>query len=112
MKKDQIYVLGPAGGPYKVGHSVEPTTRLATLQIGRESRLIMHHCAHYEGVRACHLEKFAHRLLAEHRINGEWFDVSISQAIDAIELAHRILLCRTKRPSADEPIPLRKEIPV
>jgi len=70
----KLYLIGCADF-FKVGISVDPYKRLASLQTGNP-----HHCrllAIWEPHYAPGLEKKIHRLLECHRVRGEWFSFSV-----------------------------------
>lgn len=65
-----VYVIGPVGGPYKVGYTDgDGTVRLAALQTGYWENLVLHKI--FEG--DFRLEGFLHGLYAPKRLRGEWF---------------------------------------
>jgi len=67
----------------KVGYSLNPSKRVATLQTGSPELLTLAYC-----VNACRLvESKAHCLLSDVKSSGEWFKCSVSQAKDAISRA-------------------------
>ncbi|MFJ6775736.1 GIY-YIG nuclease family protein [Kitasatospora sp. NPDC091257] len=68
---DFVYVVGsPVARPVKIGRSVDPPSRLASLQAGSpvELRLL----ATFPG--GPRLEKYLHVRFADQRVHGEWFD--------------------------------------
>lgn len=72
-----LYLIseGP-DGPIKIGHSVAPDARLATLQTGNARPLRIH--ASYMLMRddAIFAEECLHQELEERALVGEWFDLS------------------------------------
>lgn len=65
-----IYCISAGPGcPVKVGISVQPTARLQTLRAQRGKNLQMY----WTGFGDFGDEREAHRLLADRRIEGEWF---------------------------------------
>jgi hypothetical protein len=81
-----IYVIRGDHGLIKIGISTNPSARLAQLQTASPSALSFAYIAalRCDG-RAVEAE--AHRTLAAHRRNGEWFDVSPDMAVAAIAAA-------------------------
>ena len=84
MNSRFVYVAGDQNGALKIGISFNPTQRLTQLQ--HTSPLVLHHQTSVSGS-ARSVERVAHLLLSEKRLRGEWFDVSIEEAIAAVELA-------------------------
>lgn len=85
--RTSIYVIGPKGGPYKIGFSANPTARLSSLQTGTTDYLILHYKEETDTEIAKVIEKLIHRQLAHKRIRGEWFDVSLEEAIGEVRFA-------------------------
>ncbi|MFJ7250164.1 GIY-YIG nuclease family protein [Kitasatospora sp. NPDC098652] len=68
---ESVYVVGsPAARPVKIGRSVDPASRLASLQAGSPVELCL--LATFPG--GPRLEKHLHGCFARQRIHGEWFD--------------------------------------
>jgi hypothetical protein len=67
----RVYFIRPEVRPgrMKIGYSTSPNSRLRALQIGSPDRLIL--VASFRGTPAD--ERKMHRLLAPHRVSGEWF---------------------------------------
>lgn len=86
-----VYVIGTEDGPVKVGMSESPGGRLGTLQTGSAVRLQLLH------MRACrsrehaqwHEETF-HKVYAEKRLVGEWFDLPAAYAIEGVNTSFEI----------------------
>lgn len=83
----RIYVMQAADGSLKVGHSRNPELRLQQIP---EAVDVLHQSGLV--VDAELVERTAHRLLtlAGKHVRGEWFAVTLGEAIDAIERAERI----------------------
>lgn len=81
-----IYVIGFAtgGGPLKVGIADNPPSRLRGLQTASpyELALLFHENV---GISAQRLEFAVHWVLEKHRVRGEWFSVTLPEALAAIE---------------------------
>ena len=79
-----IYVMKEAGSDrVKIGITRSPQTRLAQLQAGCPSRIDYAFVAPVSGDPRA-IEKEAHRMLAGHRLGGEWFDCTPELAIAAV----------------------------
>lgn len=81
-----IYVIGPRFGPRKIGFASDVQKRLATLQSSNPAELIIQYRIDVGG-QARDVEFEAHRLLQDRRLRGEWFNVTLDDAIGAIETA-------------------------
>lgn len=94
-----VYIIGPISGkPVKVGYATDARKRLAALQVGNPSELhILHLVELLNDSEAEQLESILHHALSDHHIRGEWFDVSIDDATEAINelLNGQILAART-----------------
>ncbi|UPT89574.1 GIY-YIG nuclease family protein [Bradyrhizobium barranii subsp. apii] len=85
----QLYVIqDPGSGFLKIGKAFDPEGRLSQFQTGTPHQLtIVHtHCCE-DDAEAPALEPMVHRILAEHRVRGEWFNVTLDQAKAAIAQA-------------------------
>ena len=80
-----VYVIAQERGPVKVGISDKPMFRLRSLQTGHASRLDLKHSREADNAKL--VERLAHHALREKRLSGEWFDVTVDEAIAAIESA-------------------------
>jgi len=81
------YVIGAADGPMKVGLTRQPVERRAALQVGNHSELAIHHAVPVPKADARAVEAYAHWLISHSSIGGEWFGVSIGDAIEAVDSA-------------------------
>jgi hypothetical protein len=78
-----VYVISNEQGQVKIGITSDPFQRLASLQTGSHSRL------KFEYIGVCDkagymVEQVAHQMLAQHRLEGEWFAVSPAMAVAAV----------------------------
>lgn len=64
-----VYFIQAESGPVKIGRALQPSSRLAELQVGNHEVLTL--LAVVRGGRA--LERAYHEQFAEHRKVGEWF---------------------------------------
>lgn len=89
-----LYVIAPiGGGPCKIGISARIVKRLRDLQHFHPHKLGVYHVKQFAArdvlLRA---EQAAHRDLAGHRLQGEWFDVSPERAAETINAVFDRLL--------------------
>ena len=87
--KTSIYVIGPDGGPYKVGIARRPKRRIAELQTGNPCPLVLHYQTAVAASLARQVEQLTHRFLKPRQLTGEWFDVTLEQATGAVGQALR-----------------------
>jgi hypothetical protein len=85
-----VYVIGGQTGAQKIGISVAPSQRVATMQVYSPVKLVVHHRTDPSGD-ARLVERVAHQLLAEKRLHGEWFDVQIEEAVTAVKRAIQLV---------------------
>jgi hypothetical protein len=84
-----VYVIGPKVGPLKIGVAISIEKRLASLQVGHPQRLRI--LGEWQHKRPYIVEEHAHRALAKERMCGEWFDVSLQEATEAVTVAvHKV----------------------
>lgn len=87
MGNDQtshVYVIGPDGGPFKIGVANDVEIRLRQIQIDQPRALAIKHREIVPFSARYIVEKHAHAILAQHRVRGEWFRVPALMAIDAV----------------------------
>ncbi len=84
---EYLYVIAASkNGPVKLGYSKHPDKRLKQLQTGNPEILILHHCEMVEIDNIRRAEKELHRILGYCRLKGEWFNMSVDDAI--LEAVH------------------------
>ena len=80
--KGHVYII-EADDRIKIGRTNNIAKRLNALrgQSGREFKRVCHTipCSNY-----CNIETVMHKLFREHRVLGEWFDISFEQASKAL----------------------------
>lgn len=77
-----LYVIAAAKeGPVKLGLSVHPEKRVRQLQTASPVPLSIFHTEEIEDVRVKIAEKALHQLLGHKRMKGEWFDMTVEDAI-------------------------------
>lgn len=91
-----IYVIGEKGGPYKIGYSGSPNQRLNALRQSTRMDLEIWLTGELPYKNARGVELLTHKILAEHRVEGEWFSVTVEQAEAAITEADRQYDARPK----------------
>ena len=80
-----IYVISSAksdNSPCKIGISDNPENRVKQLQTGHPEKLEIKFMKKLENARL--YEKLLHKDMSYIRSHGEWFDLSVKQAIDQI----------------------------
>lgn len=83
-----LYVIGwDANGPVKIGYTTDPERRLAQLQTAQPNPLQIFHTREVEAERARLMEGLVHKVNRRHKINGEWYNLSVDDAIAEIEMA-------------------------
>lgn len=86
--KTFIYVIAAdENGPIKIGISQNPEKRLRQLQTGHERRLILFHVQEFEPERAHLIERIIHNTVRHKRKIGEWFDLTVVEAIGEVDFA-------------------------
>lgn len=81
-----VYVIAAKDGPVKIGMAKDVHRRFGALKTGSPVALALAYVAAVSGS-ARTLERDVHRLLAEKQFMGEWFAVSVEEAVIAIERA-------------------------
>lgn len=89
-KTVDIYVMASGGGPVKIGVTRQITSRVSTLCAASPYPITVAFLAAVNDDPFL-LETYVHQLLADRRLNAEWFDVNPSEAIDTIRRAARDL---------------------
>jgi hypothetical protein len=83
-----VYVIAArVEGPVKIGFSNNPQKRLRQLQTGHPERLHLHHTQGFPAKRVKVMEKIIHHTISYLRQTGEWFDLSVEDAIAEVEFA-------------------------
>lgn len=86
-----VYVVGAETGPLKIGATGNLKQRLKELQMASAFTLTVHFSKAMGRFEAFTVEKAAHVALRAKRLRGEWFEVTLQEAKEAIEAAHRDL---------------------
>lgn len=82
-----IYVIRGEHGLIKVGSSTNPRARLAQLRTASPFPLEIDYLGFTRSDLYVEVEKTAHAILADHRVNLEWFDCEPDLAVAAIHRA-------------------------
>ena len=81
-----IYVVAESEfGPCKIGFAERTQHRLGCLQCGNHRKLTLAfemECPNYRMA-----EKIAHRRVLRKQLRGEWFDITVVEAINAVKQA-------------------------
>lgn len=81
-----LYVIGAIDqGPVKLGISAHPERRLKQLQTGHSHRLQVYHTEPVPPERARLYEQLLHRDIGYRRTHGEWFDLTVEQAVAQVQ---------------------------
>lgn len=81
-----VYVIASSEtGPCKVGITHAPEKRLKQLQTGHPAKLRIWHLLECEDARR--MERIIHDTLKIHRASGEWFHLSVEDAIAEVRFA-------------------------
>ena len=84
-----VYVISAETGHVKIGIAGEPASRRKALQNAHYEVLTLRHFVRCTTKEAPVFEREAHLLLSDKWIRGEWFRVSVEDAISAVEVAMR-----------------------
>jgi hypothetical protein len=75
----------------KIGRAQDPAARLRDLQTSHYQQLTLSYTRECAPVEANAVERRAHQALAERKLYGEWFSVSIEEAQSVIDDAHAVI---------------------
>lgn len=79
-----VYVIGAPDGPQKIGIAGDPKKRLMAIQTGSHAPVAIALSVEASDGGAEHVENYAHWLLRDARLSGEWFRVTPEQATKAV----------------------------
>lgn len=86
MQESFLYVIGAsAEGPVKLGFSAKPDRRLGQLQTGHAEPLCLFHTESVPVEKVRLYERLLHRDVGYQRVHGEWFNLTVEQAIANIQ---------------------------
>lgn len=81
-----LYVIAAdEQGPVKIGLSKHPDRRLRQLQTGHACKLVLHHAEPVEDGQVRALERIVHEQIRHRRMQGEWFDLTVPDAIAEVQ---------------------------
>ena len=82
MSDSFLYVIAASvTGPVKLGISVDPARRLKQLQTGHAEKLHLYHSAPARLEKARLYERLLHRDISHTKSYGEWFSLTVEQAV-------------------------------
>lgn len=87
MNNHWIYVIGDTASPYKIGFTKDPDKRLKTLQTGNPKKLQIHYKEQINENEVKYIEKQIHNELKRKQVSGEWFNISLDDAISEVKYA-------------------------
>lgn len=86
-----VYVMSyPNSDRVKIGHSLNPTARASEIGGTLAPEVPIVDIAFWCSERRHDVERKAHEIEAKNRRNGEWFEISIDQAIQSIKKSAEI----------------------
>ena len=92
-----VYVFGLCGTNFvKIGSSSNIKSRFTTIQVATPLEVVVHSMTcPPDGIYHIEVEMLAHRILAEYRVRGEWFNLDHIKATAAVlDAAYGILLMK------------------
>jgi predicted GIY-YIG superfamily endonuclease len=91
VEQSYLYVISAStSGPCKLGRSNDPEKRLRQLQTGHSETLHLFHQELVTGSEISLMERALHRTIAFKRMRGEWFNITVEEAI--AEVRHAVML--------------------
>ena len=88
MAAYQIYVMGVAGGPHKIGICNDVKLRLYHVRRDEGSQgIVLFETFELSQRKAIAAERYAHWLLREKQFRGEWFNVDLAEALNTVKTA-------------------------
>ncbi len=81
-----LYVIAESyEGPVKIGYSAQPEKRLKQLQTGASTKLNLCYQQSVKNNEAKRIERMIHKTLGYKRSHGEWFNLSVEEAIIEVQ---------------------------
>jgi hypothetical protein len=99
-----VYVISAGPQAQKIGISAKAAVRLSQMQVAHHTTLVLFHMTMVGDARA--VERYAHQMLAERSLRGEWFDVSPDEARKVVEVARAAVDRGETSPSGSREPPL------
>lgn len=86
MNETYIYVIGASEeGPVKIGYSADPSVRVRKLQTGHVEKLRIFYTQAVSENAVRKAERQIHTTIGYLRIRGEWFNLSVNDAIAEVQ---------------------------
>lgn len=82
-----IYVIGGTEKPYKIGITRNLEQRLKNLQTGHPYELKIHYKEEIPESQVRLIEQTIHKTIKHKQTHGEWFDISLEDAISEVKFA-------------------------
>jgi Meiotically up-regulated gene 113 len=82
-----VYVMGSPRGPVKIGIARNPRRRHQAIQTGSAKPVRLLYSREIPAALAPSVEGHAHWRVREHRLSGEWFDITYRVAKEAVDIA-------------------------
>lgn len=95
--KRSIYVVKSEAGPVKIGIATNAKKRFSALQTPSPVRLSLEYVAQCDGWFIEKIEIAVHKTLRGKHEKGEWFSISVDEAVAAIQREAEILGCDLTR---------------
>lgn len=82
-----LYVISDADRPgiVKIGYAADPHSRVRKLQTGNAGTLVLHHAEQVPRSFARALEKSLHRDMHHRHVKGEWYRMTVTEAVDQVQ---------------------------
>lgn len=80
-------MIGDTASPYKIGFTKDPDKRLKTLQTGNPKKLQIHYKEMISENEVKYIERQIHNELKRKQVSGEWFNISLDDAISEVKYA-------------------------
>jgi hypothetical protein len=94
-----VYIAASESGLIKIGISFDPEERIKALFTGHGVGLSIAHVESMDDDSARLVERASHKMLADSRSSGEWFKVSVEEAVRTVCIAKLIVAdCRKSIP--------------
>lgn len=94
QRSNCVYVIRSESGLVKIGIAARPYVRFCTLRTSSSVPIFLEYTARCsEASFAANIETSTHKILHQHRTNGEWFAVSVKAAIDALHQMAAVHQC-------------------
>ena len=82
-----VYVIGSTEKPYKIGITGNLEQRLKNLQTGHPYELKIHYIEEIPESQVKLIEQKIHKTIKHKQTHGEWFDISLDDAISEVKFA-------------------------